>query len=308
VDAAPGTVAAPDPGGRVHAFRGLAAPASATDYRGADVLPRVGVLDQWSWVSSPADRDSARVRDVRDGVELAFARPAGASEAHLVLDGNNTLWATYLLKEWVSAHAGATRAWYDSLDTDRRFARQAFAPLAREGFLTASVLYGNAWAVAGQYWEAGPEVSKRQVLHLDLNGVVGDTVRVRLESAPSFWLIDRVAMAFGGDAEVSVRTAPLASARLSTGREVRSALLGSDTSYLTLETGESAELTFAMPAAVPAAERSYLLRSRGWYRIRTSEHGEPAVAFLDRLAEQPLAVSKSAVGKLNDALAAQAGR
>jgi len=308
VDAAPGTVAAPDPGGRVHAFRGLAAPASATDYRGADALARVRILDAWSWVSSPADRDSARVRDVRDGVELAFARPAGASEAHLVLDGNNTLWATYLLKEWVSAHAGATQAWYDSLDSDREFAQQAFAPLAREGFLTARVLHGSSWTVAGQYWEAGPEVSKRQVLHLDLNGVVGDTVRVRLESAPSFWLIDRVAMAFGADAEVSVRTASLASARLAGGGDIRSALLAADTSYLTLETGESAELSFAMPAAVPGAERSYLLRSRGWYRIRTSERGEPAVAFLDRLAEQPLGMSKSAVGKLNDALAAQAGR
>jgi hypothetical protein len=307
VDAAPGTITAPDPEGGMHAFRDLTAPASATDFRGADALARVGALDGWSWISSPSNRDSARSRDVRDGVQLAFARPAGSTEAHLVVDGNNTLWATYLLKEWVSAHAGATRAWYDSLDADRDFARRAFAPLAREGFLTVSVLRGATWTAAGQYWEAGPEMRKRQVLHLDLDGVLGDTLHIRLESAPSFWLIDHVSVAYGADEVISTQTIPPASARLSSGRDVRNALLAADTAYLTLETGESAELTFAVPPALAPAERSYLLRSRGWYRIRTSEQGEPAVAFLDRLAGEPLAVSKTAVGKLNAALAEQAG-
>ena len=308
VDAAPGTVTAPDAAGRIHAFRAPRAPAAAADFRGADALARVRAVDGWSWVSSPTDRDSARVRDIRDGIELAFARPAGSTEGHLVIDGSNTLWATYLLKEWVSAHGGATPAWYDSLDSDPAFARRAFGPLAREGFLTVRVLRGTTWTTAGQYWEAGPEVSKRQVMHLDLGGVDGDTIRVRLESAPSFWLIDHVAMAFGADAEVSAQTIRVATATLQGGGDARDVLLAADSAYLTLETGESAELTFALPAAVDGAERRYLLRSRGWYRIRTTEHGEPAVAFLDRLGSEPLAVSKAAVGKLNAALAEQTAR
>jgi hypothetical protein len=131
---------------------------------------------------------------------------------------------------------------------------------------------------------------------------------VRLESAPSFWLIDHVAMAFGADADVSAQTISVATATLPGGGDARAALLAADSAYLTLETGESAELTFALPATVAGAERSYLLRSRGWYRIRTTEHGEPAIAFLDRLGSEPLAVSKAAVGKLNAALAEQAPR
>ena len=306
VDAAPGTVTAPDAAGKLHAFRSPVAPLAAADVRGADALARVVAVDGWHWVSSPAGRDSARARDVRDGIELAFARPAGTTVAHLVIDGSNTLWATYLLKEWVSAHGGGTPAWYDSLDSDPAFARRAFGPLAREGFLTASVLRGATWTTAGQYWEAGPEVSKRQVMHLDLTGVEGDTIRVRLESAPSFWLIDRVAMAFGADVEVSARTIPVTTATFAAGGDARAELLAADSAYLTLETGESAELTFALPPVVEGAERGYLLRSRGWYRIRTLEHGSPATAFLDRLGSEPLAVSRAAVGKLNAAMAGQA--
>jgi hypothetical protein len=297
-----GIVTAPDPAGGVHGFRAPLPPVRATDFRGEDVLEHVRALDQRNWVSRPAGRDTSRAADVRDGIELAFLRPAGATAAHLVMDGNNTLWATYLLTEFISAHAGATAAWYDSLDADPAHARRMFAPLAREGFLTASVWQANEWIEVGQFWEAGPEIVKRQVLHLDLRGVRGDTVHVRLESVPSFWLVDQVGMAFGPDEALRIRDLPLASAVGSEGRDVRDDLASIDGRYLTLETGDFAELAFEVPRP-EAAERTFLLRSTGWYRIRTSERGAPAVAFLDRLATEPLAVSRSAVGKLNAGIA-----
>ena len=42
----------------------------------------------------------------------------------------------------------------------------------------------SGWRRQGLYWEAGPEVSKRQVMHLDLRDVGGDEVVVRLEAPP----------------------------------------------------------------------------------------------------------------------------
>ena len=302
VEHASGITVAPDPVGGIHGFRAAVRPVSTVDYRGHDALAHVWDRDERVWISRPAGRDSARAGDVRDGLELAFVRPAGASVAHLVVDGNNTLWATYLLSEFISAHGAATPAWYDSLDADPALARRAFAPLAREGFLTASVRTSGDWRTVGQYWEAGPEIAKEQVLHLDLRGVEGDTVHVRLESAPAFWLLDRVAMAFGPDEPVRTRELPMVAAVRGDGGDATGELAGIDGRYLTLETGEHAEVTFAVPQET-GAERSFLLRSTGWYRVRTAERGAPAVAFLDRLATEPLAVSKAAVAKLNSGLA-----
>jgi hypothetical protein len=302
VEHAPGITVAPDHAGEVHGFRAVTQPVSAVDYRGRDALAHVRGRDERVWISRPAGRDSARAADVRDGLELAFVRPAGARVAHLVMDGNNTLWATYLLSEFISAHGAATAAWYDSLDTDPALARRAFAPLAREGFLTASVRTGGGWRTVGQYWEAGPEIAKEQVLHLSLRGVEGDTVHVRLESAPAFWLVDRVGMAFGPDEPVRARELPMVAAVRGDGGDAAGNLAGIDGRYLTLETGEHALVTFAAPQA-NGAERSFLLHSTGWYRVRTAERGRPAVAFLDRLATEPLALSKAAVAKLNSGLA-----
>jgi hypothetical protein len=118
VDHARGVVVAPDAVGRVHAFRAPHPAIRAVDFRGRDVLARVSALDGRFWLSDPTNRDSARVADVRDGVELSFVRPAGAGQAHLVVDANDTQWATILVGQWIAAHGAGTEAWYDSLNAD----------------------------------------------------------------------------------------------------------------------------------------------------------------------------------------------
>lgn len=306
VDRAAGVIVAPDPRGGLHAFRNLSMPIRAADLRGRDALPRVAARDEWYWASAPSARDTAIAADVRDGIELVFLRPPGATEAHLVVDGNNTMWATLLVGEWVAARGPGVQAWYDSMNADPRRAMRDFAPLAREGFLTASIATGSTWAVAGQYPEAGPEISKQQVLHLDLRGVRGDTVRVRLETVPGFWLIDRAAIAFGADEQFTTRPLELAHAHRAGGLDVRNLVNAADGAELVLETGESAELAFAVPAAPAGTERSYVLRSTGWYRIHEAgAHADSTM--LARIAREPLALSRIAVGRLNDALAQGSG-
>src|SRR5207249_640933 len=146
----------------------------------------------------------------------------------LVLDGSNTPWAASLMSAFVDAHGEATQAWYDSLDAIPGQARQLGATLARAGFLGVSVGNAGAWKSQGTIWEAGPEIVKRQVLPLDLSGVVGDTVRVRLESAPSFWLIDRVAIDFTPQRPLTVAELAPDSAVDGRGRDVRDLLAAAD--------------------------------------------------------------------------------
>ena len=303
VDHAPGVTVAADPAGNLHTIGSLEPPVTATDFRGADALARVRDLDGWSWESSFAGRDTSRAADLRDGLQLAFMRPSGAHRAHLVVDANNTPWALHLLTGFITAHGAGTDAWYDSLNAEPALAQALGLRLAGEGFLAASVRPQSGWAPAGLVWEVGPEMARRQVLELDLSSVVGDTVLVRLESAPALWLVDRVAMDFTADGPLTVHELRLISARDRAGNDVAPLISAADGLEYVMEPGDAAEMSFRVPALDTGMDRTFLLRSSGWYRIHVPSAGAPDVAMLDAVMHQPLGVSRTTVAGLNAALA-----
>jgi hypothetical protein len=308
VDHDSGASVAPDASGRLHTLRNAAVPVAAVDDLGRDVLWRVRDVDDRAWESALIPRDTSRERELRDGIVVSFVRPQGATRAHLVVDGNATVWAADVLGQFVAAHGTATRAWYDSLSADPALAATTGMKIAREGFLSALLWDGARWSPRGLIWDAGPEISKQQVLELDLRALPGDTVRVRLESVPAFWRLDRVAMDFSDDVPAHEQVLALRSARDRNGHDVAPLLSAADHSYYTLETGDAADLVFDAPAP-PAAgtARSFILRSTGWYRIRTDESLRPDTALLRSVLNQPLGVSRAAVARLNARLAELAG-
>ena len=310
VDHDSGLTVAPDAAGRLHTIGALTPPVAARDFRGRDALAQVRAADGWNWESSPGGRAAMTVADLRDGLELVFPRPHGADAARLVVDGNVTTWAALMMQQFVAAHGRATQAWYDSLDRDTQGARRLGEALARQAFLSAAVLVDGRWQPQGLIWDAGPEIAKRQVAVLDLHGVVGDTVRVRLESVPSFWLLDRVALDYAPERPIEITEVAAASAVGMDGNDVRGLLATVDDRPLKLEPGDSAQLSFGVPDVPAGKARAYLLRTHGWYRIHAPEVGEPDVALLSALQRDPLGISKAAVARMNMALGAMevAGR
>ena len=302
VDHEPGVTLVPDAGGHLHTIGSLSLAVRAVDYGGRDALARVSQSDGWNWESIPTGRNASRASDVRDGLELTFIRPAGAQSAHLVLDGNNTPWAAYMLHQFVEAHGSATDAWYDSLNARPAYAMAMQERLAREAFLSASLSTADGWTQQGIFWEAGPEIVKRQVMHLDLTGVTGDTVRVRLESVPSFWMIDRVAIEYGLDRPFTVTRLEAVTARDHRGEDVAARINAVDDIYHVLETGDAAEVHFRVPPVSAGSVRSYLLSSTGWYQVHTSRADEPDIATLRQVLEGPLGISRASVERLNKAL------
>ena len=307
VDHAPGTSVVPDAAGGVHVLAGLRPAIGARDRDGRDVSATLARADDWAWESAARERDPARAASLRDGVELVFARPAAAQRAWLVVDAQNTVWSAYLLRSFLDAQGAAVHAWYAALSlppvaeaVERRF--------IREGFLHVSLATGRSWTEQGFLWEAGPEVIKRQAVPLDLTGVTGDSVRLRLDAPPSFWRIDAVGLAVeeetaagtpavdaAGIAERAIRRVPAAAgeaggrvlpllAAWAGGRSAAEVLGSADGRHLTMERGDTVELVFLAPPQASGLERTYLLRSTGWYRIHSRSSGLPDVRTLARLA------------------------
>jgi hypothetical protein len=302
VDHPPASIAVPDSRGDVHILQGLEGPLTAVDFGGREALERVAHFDSLEWESMPLGRNPENSQDIRDGLELTFPRAGNGDHAVLVVEGRSTEWGSAMLGRHIAAHGTATKAWYDSLDTDPGVLRQFGAMAASTGFLSVSVWNGFEFEPRGMVWEAGPEISKTQALPIDLSGIAGDIVRVRLESAPSFWYIDRVALGFSADESVVKHRVSLSSATDATGRDVLSMINDIDGQEWVLETGDEAELIFDLPPTVTGLERSYLLRSHGWYRVHTDTTAEPQVALLREVMSGPDAASRVSVGFMNEAL------
>jgi Tol biopolymer transport system component len=304
VDHDSGVTVAPDGAGRLYSLGRMTEPTGAWDFRGGDVLSQIKAADGRNWESSPAARDTARTADIRDGIELSFPKPDRARTARLVVDANNSPWAAVMMQAFVAAHGRATQAWYDSLDAAPTLARQMFAKLAREAFLSVSVRIDEHWEQQGTVWEAGPEVVKRQVVPLDLSRVRGHTVQIRLESVPSFWLIDHVALDVSHPRPLRVTRLSATTALDQRGRNVLDLLAPVDGRFLKMETGEFAELRYQVPKLRTGQVRTFLVQSTGYYRIHSPEVGDPDLALLHRLLTEPHAISRIAVARMNGLLLA----
>lgn len=302
VDHPRGTTVAPDGRGDLHVLGALRAPLAARDLNGRDALERVRSADGWSWESALAPRDTTDPRDLRDGLELEFARPVGSDRARLVLDAHNTVWAASMVGEYMRLHGDGLEAWHSSLEADPGRAARIGHRFAEEGFLAVSVETEDGFERQDLVWEAGPEVVKRQVAVLDLSRVRGDRVRVRLESVPSFWLVDRAALEFGDGGPAAIHALAPESARTTDGRDVAPLLAAIDGREHVMERGDAAEVVYRVPPRAPGAERSYVLRSSGWYRIHASRPGAPDAETLARIESEPGSIARLAVARANAAL------
>lgn len=301
VDHPAGTEVAPDGRGAIHLLRMPIAPRTAITYDGADARARLLTEDGWGWESRLIRRDTANPETLRDGLDLVFPKPAGARRAHLIVDGRSTPWAGTLMQALLVARGNALPAWSDSLSAMPLFAAGTKSLLARVGFLAAAVRQSGAWAFQGYIEEAGPEVAKRQVLELDLNGVDGDSVQIRLESTPAMWNIDRVAIDYSSDESIITTEARLTRARAADGRDVAALIERADGRFYDLSHGASAEMRFAVAPDRPGLRRSYLLRSTGWYGIDVDPNAVPDLASLKQVGT-PAGAARVAIARLNGAL------
>ena len=247
-------------------------------------------------------RDTAGSAALADGVELVFPRPAGVRTAELVVDVRNTSWVPFVLERTLATHSRAAGAWYDSLRASPSAAQQYRTAVAREAGLRVLIRKGGSWVAEGVVLDPGPEITKRQVVAVDLTGVDGPVVHVRLESAPSFWMIDYVAMSYDVEPPLAVQELAPTAALTPDGNSVLSLVGAADGRAWSFEQGEQAELRFPVPPLLPGMARSYLVRTSGWYTIHVPDRGDDGFAALQRVIHEPGAVAKLSISALNDAL------
>ena len=275
-------------------------PSRSTDLRGNDVQHFIEKGDDHFWVSHPYALSPRDEKQLRDGLILEFPRDDNSTGMKLILRLQNTYWASYLQGKVLSLQGRDLPKWYRLMNTSPE-ARQRFQQaMLREGMLHVQLWQSNQWQSVGYIWEVGPNIPRYQALKLDISGVTGDVVQIRLESTSGLWMIDQVFADFSEDLPVEVGEIHPKTALDHNGNDVLALLREEDHQYYRMpDKSDWAELRFSVPPVKENFSRTYFVKSSGYYHILVPARGEPRHQLVAQFMEQPGAVGRYSRALLN---------
>lgn len=113
-------------------------------------------------------------------------------------------------------------------------------------------------------------------------------------------MINRVAVDYSPEAELSVTELLPQQARDRLGQDQREILTNNDGRYYVMPTTQDwAELVFAAPPLRKGHQRSVILKSSGYYEIHVSAEDEPQRELVSRLMAEPGAYGQYTLRMLN---------
>ena len=262
-------------------------PIAACDDRGNDILPLVRESDESCWVVLPPSDE--RSWGKRRWMECTFPRPAGCDSVTLVLRVRNTDWGAHVQYGFFALFGSALQSYYDLCNASAGERARLRTVMEREGMLQVKIMDGSQWRHGAYVWEVGVGAYRHVALRLDISDVETETLRLRFEAPAGIWLVSRVALDDRLRGAVQVDRYRPAAARRHGGEDCLAKLLEEDGDYLSLDTGQWADVDFHVPeqAAVPGRTWSWMIETSGYYRTKIAADHAPHLAEIDRMMNEP---------------------
>ncbi len=278
VDHPLGTQVLLDKYGNCHTLRNLRKPLKAWSQGVPDLLPQLAEKDSLRYLGDAVTSK----KQSRDELFLSFARPPDARQAKLVLAGKNTIWLDYTMAQFFDKFGDKYQQWYEKQKQAPPSGRANWS--LQQGIpLSVYVRKGKKWEFADYFNLPGPMADREMVLQLDLSGLQGDTINLKLEWGTLFWDLDRVGLDCSANEILQRQTLAPAAASDEKGRDIKAALTADDKDYYVMpETGNAAELTFAAVPARADCNRSFFLHAKGHYEVLRETSGAPDLAYLEK--------------------------
>ncbi len=275
-------------------------PQSAVDLCGANIMRIVEKSDSLYWISNQFTRDPEQMGQARDGIILEFSRPADADSVKLLFNIKNTRWAALMQSEFLKMHGRELDNWYELMNSSESECDKLLEAFVREGMLLIDLWYGGQWQYSGFIWEVGTSTFREQIVRLDIGDISGDILRMKLESTSGFWMVNSVFADYSPNMTINTTEISPAKAVDQEGESILSVLLDADERYHTMITYDWAELEFNVPPRKGNLERTYIIKSTGYYTVNVPTSGDPKTELLEKCLTEPGAFGRYAVRKFND--------
>jgi hypothetical protein len=292
VDHPPGTRVAMDADGGVHTIMAPVPPLRATDADGRDLRLWLEATDRRLWEPLP---EAGNTR-ARQELVLSFPKPAGADRVKLIANVQTGTLGARMIAEMLALR-GSQLPWFYSMVDHVPAARDSLLAwnLREELFiLQIEVEERGGWHVRGRL--PGEALAPENiVVPLDIGGVEGDELRIRIRPPIGFWALNSFAVEYGLDQPVHIQHVLPSQAQDASGNDVLPALLDADDAYAALpKTDDWVHVDFPAPPQSNHLQRTVFLHSRGYYVLQLPTDPEPDHETLDRIATVPDAAARFA--------------
>lgn len=275
VDHPPGLSVGPDVRGFLRGSSGLVAPETAVAKDGRDIKGLIAARDGVFWRTAGVDA-AGTTAAARDEIVVSFPKPKGARKAKLIVNAANSCWPAEFAREVQARLTAATAARPVQAENKKeKKSGKSKGPATRPGYedweydrLRVQIRTAAGWETGQALFAAGPLPAGDIIYDLDLGDVGSDMIQLKLAPPAGYWLIDRLALDFGGDAPVEAADIPAEDVDGPDAAEVLKALAAEDgTTFLLGPEDPPALLTFTPPPPKEGLERTLFIRTVSRYRM-----------------------------------------
>jgi hypothetical protein len=254
--------------GSLHVIGDVVAPSHVTDEAGNDIHRFFDAPDEVAWQTKMPIDDSWRSLPRRHELTFEFLRPRDATSADVIVKAGTSLWGSEMIHRMLDLRGDGIDAWYQSVDSNGAAMDEFVAFNAREELysLKLYVLVGDQWVYRASIPGGASLITEERVIPVDLTGVAGDVVKMRVLPPRGFWSLDFLGLEFAHYPSPDVLVVPLKQAIANDQRDVTTALSAVDQiRYVMPHVGDEVALEFAAPEAPVGDNRTVFLDTRGYY-------------------------------------------
>ena len=230
--------------------------------------------------------DECAEKENFSSLSLAFDKPAGVDQAHVILHVKNTMWSMMMYESFMSMFGSR---YDDYVEHQRdRSAEQKTQWLKDQGqMLEVQLRRAGQWETVHWVNLPGPFSFRSEVVPLDVSNTDEGPVELRLVAGYHFWELDYAAIDYTEQSGMVKTPLALLSAEDELGQDVASHLLEVDGDYLErLFIGADATLKFqALPAPESGNVHSVFMHAYGYYEPIRAYAGIPNMTELKKFKE-----------------------
>ncbi len=230
--------------------------------------------------------DECAEKENFSSLSLAFDKPAGVDQAHVILHVKNTMWSMMMYESFMSMFGSR---YDDYVEHQRdRSAEQKTQWLKDQGqMLEVQLRRSGQWETVHWVNLPGPFSFRSEVVPLDVSNTDEGPVELRLVAGYHFWELDYAAIDYTEQPGMVKTPLALLSAEDELGQDVASHLLEVDGDYLErLFIGADATLKFqALPAPESGNVHSVFMHAYGYYEPIRAYAGIPNMTELKKFKE-----------------------
>ena len=280
----------PDLSGNFYKISSPVVSSRATDEKGKNLNLFLNYNDGVAWQTNLPKTHKAMIDFQRHQIIMEFPRPPGVTQANLVVNAGTALWGSNMMHEMLQLRGDRVDDWYRAIDAQGPELLELYYFIDREELylLKIHIKKGDHWVEQEFIPGGGPLVTEDRVIPLDLSGISGDKLLLRLEPPPGFWQIDYIAIDYGASQKPVGSEVPLKTARDQSGKEITSVLRQADDVYHQMpQLNDWFEAEFAAPEQKPGMKRSIFLKSTGYYEIRLDKSQPEQTELIKTLIHKP---------------------